>query len=146
MAVEVLGHRIHPMLVGLPIGLLAGSVMFDLVLLATDEPTWADVSFCTLGAGIAAGLIAAPFGTIDWLGMPSGTPAKRVGLIRGATAVLSVLAFACSWALRYESPQTPTAIALGLSVAGAGLLAIARWLGGELVFRYGIGVHAGPRE
>ncbi|QDU90044.1 hypothetical protein Pla175_34430 [Pirellulimonas nuda] len=146
MGVEILGHRVHPMLVGLPIGLLVGSVVFDVALMATDEPRWADVSFWTLGLGIVSGLIAAPFGTIDRLGIPSGAPAKHIGLWHGVAAVLSVALFAASWTLRYQSPPTPTTLALGLSAAAVVLLAIAGWLGGELVFRHGVGVHRGVAD
>jgi len=140
MSIKLFGHRVHPMLVGFPIGMLGGSVVFDIVHLVTGEGRWADISFWIMGAGVIAGLIAAPFGTIDWLGIPFTTRAKRVGLLHGVAAFLSVGLFAVSWFFRYESPQTPDATAIVLSLVGLILLSIAGWLGGELVFRLGIGV------
>lgn len=142
MAVEILGHRVHPMLVGLPIGLLVGSVIFDLIYLATDSSRWADMAFGAAGVGVIAGLIAAPFGSLDWLSIAPHTKAKKIGLFHGLSAVVSIALFAVSWGLRYENPTDPSMLAIALSLTGALVLGIAGWLGGELVFRHGIGVKA----
>ena len=32
-----------------------------------------------IAAGVISGLVAAPFGLIDWLAIPDGTRAKRIG-------------------------------------------------------------------
>lgn len=140
MSIKLFGHPVHPMLVGFPIGMLGGSVVFDVVYLITGEGRWADISFWMMGAGVIAGLMAAPFGTIDWLEIPVATRAKRVGLLHGVAAVVSVALFAASWFFRFETPEIPGQTAIGLSIAGLILLSIAGWLGGELVFRFGIGV------
>lgn len=143
MTIKILGHRVHPMLVGFPLGLLGAAVLFDFVYLGTKADRWADISFCLMGAGVVSGLIAAPFGSLDWLGIASGTRAKRIGLYHGATAVTSVVLFAVSWWLRYESPTAPNSTAIGLSTLGVCFLAVAGWLGGELVERLGVGVDEG---
>ncbi len=142
MSVKLLGHRVHPMLVGFPIGLLGGSVAFDIAYLATESGRWADVSFWMLTAGIITGLVAAPFGSIDWLSIPKGTRAKRIGLWHGATAVSSVVLFAVSWWLRHEV-TLPDAFAIVISFVAIAVLLVAGWLGGELVERLGVGVDSG---
>jgi uncharacterized membrane protein len=143
MSIKLLGHRVHPMLIGFPIGLLGASIGFDAVHWGTGGERWAEISFYLLGSGIVAGLIAAPFGSLDWWGIPSNTRAKRIGLYHGATAFASVVLFAASWWARYEVPTQPSPTALVLSLIGITLLSVAGWLGGELVERLGIGVDRG---
>ena len=36
-----------------------------------------------IAAGVITGLVAAPFGFVDWLAIPSGTRAKRIGDAKG---------------------------------------------------------------
>jgi uncharacterized membrane protein len=122
---------------------LSTAVIFDVVHLITGNGRWAEISFWMIAAGVIAGLVAAPFGFIDWLGIPGGTRAKRVGGRHGVGNVVVVLLFACSWAMRRDNPASPETLALVLSFAGAGLALITAWLGGELVNRLGVGVHDG---
>jgi uncharacterized membrane protein len=143
MSIKLLGHSVHPMLVSFPIGLLGASVVFDLVYLATQTGRWAEISFWLIAGGVVTGLIAAPFGSLDWLAISSGTRAKRIGLLHGGTAVSAVLLFAASWWLRYDAPTSPGTLPIALSLLGIAFLAVAGWLGGELVERLGIGVHPG---
>jgi len=140
---KLFGHPIHQALIVFPLGVLATAVIFDVIYLITDGPHWTQVSFWMICAGAIAGLVAAPFGIIDWLGIPGGTRAKRVGLLHGAGNVAVVLLFALSWLLRRDNPTVPDTLALVLSFAGGGLALITGWLGGELVNRLGIGVYEG---
>ncbi|MEJ7593679.1 MAG: DUF2231 domain-containing protein [Planctomycetaceae bacterium] len=143
MSVTVFGHRLHPILAAFPIGLLGGSVAFDILYLATANSRWGDISFWMLAAGVVGGLVAAPFGSLDWFSIAPGTRAKRIGLYHGATAVTSIAIFAVSAWLRYETPTEPGMLAIILSFVAQTVLLVAGWLGGELVERMGIGVHPG---
>lgn len=137
---RLFGHPIHQMLIVFPLGLLATAVVFDLVHLATD---WSQVNiaaYWTLGAGLIGVLLAAPFGLIDWLAIPRGTRAKRIGLLHGGGNLIVGALFLGSWWLR-EPLASPGALALALSFAGAGLALLTAWLGGELVARLGVGVY-----
>jgi uncharacterized membrane protein len=140
---KLFGHPIHQILVVFPLGVLSTAVIFDVIYLITGTPRWAEVSYWMIAAGVIGGLAAAPFGLIDWLGIPAGTRAKRVGLLHGAGNVLVVLLFAGSWLMRRDNPVAPEALALVFSFAGAGLAMITGWLGGELVARLGVGVDDG---
>jgi uncharacterized membrane protein len=80
---KFLGHPVHQMLIVFPLGLLATAVIFDVIYLAGGDETMAIVSYWMILAGIIAGLIAAPFGWIDWLAIPRGTRAKSIGLGNG---------------------------------------------------------------
>jgi uncharacterized membrane protein len=141
---KALGHGVHPILIVFPLGLLAGSLIFDVVRLVTGNESFAAVSYWLLPAGIIGGLAAAVPGLVDWLGVPKGTRAYRVGLIHASVNVLALVVFFVSWRLR--APETgfiPTTPALIASVVGTLLASVGGWLGGELVERLGISVHDG---
>jgi uncharacterized membrane protein len=140
---KLLGHPIHQMLVVLPLGVLAMSLVFDLIARFADKPVLHEAAFPMIAAGIIAGLIAAVFGLIDFLAIPSGTRAKRVGALHGAGNVVVVAIFAASWWLRRGDPAHPATLAIVLSAAAAGLACVTGWLGGELVDRLGVGVDDG---
>jgi uncharacterized membrane protein len=141
--IKLLGHPVHPMLIVFPLGLLAMAVIFDLFAIGSDTGYWSEISYWMIAAGVVTGLLAAPFGFIDWLAIPAGTRAKRIGAIHGLGNVVVVLLFAASFVLRAGTPQTPGTLALTLSFA-AGCLSLATgWLGGELVDRLSVGVDEG---
>jgi uncharacterized membrane protein len=140
---SIMGHPIHPILVPFPIGLLTTSVIFDVVHLFTGEPRWAEISFWMIAVGVAGGLLAAVFGLIDWLAIPSGTRAKAIGLGHGLSNVLMVALFSVGWLLRSGDPGDPGVLPIVLSFLGVGLVSLGGYLGGELVFRMGIGVAEG---
>jgi uncharacterized membrane protein len=140
---KFLGHPIYPMLIPLPLGLLSGSVAFDLVHRVTGDDTWGTVATATIGAGIIGGVLAAPFGVIDWAAIPDGTRAKRIGSLHGLGNVAVLGLFGASWWLRREQPQAMETVPFVLSLAGVALAAGTGWLGGELVDRLGVGVDPG---
>lgn len=138
---RLFGHSIHQQLIPFPLGLLATAVVFDLIHIVTGSGPWALVSFWMIAAGVIGGLLAAPFGTIDWSGIPPGTRARRVGAVHGLGNVLVLLLFGGSWLLRNAGVETdPGPLPLALSLAGGGLSILTGWLGGELVDRLGVGV------
>ncbi|HLM59120.1 MAG TPA: DUF2231 domain-containing protein [Pyrinomonadaceae bacterium] len=147
---KILGHPAHQILIPFPFGLLATSVIFDIVwLFTTTLPRthiFALVAFWMVAAGIVGGLVASPFGLIDWLAIPKGTRAKSVGLLHGVGNLVVLVLFALSLWLRNTSPlpaHQPTTLALVLSFAGFALAGVTGWLGGELVDRLGVGVDDG---
>ncbi|HEV7784605.1 MAG TPA: DUF2231 domain-containing protein [Thermoanaerobaculia bacterium] len=140
---RLFGHPIHQMLIVFPLGLLGTSLVFDILHLATGGEQWAMVSYSMIAAGILSGLLAAPFGVIDWLAVPGGTRANRIGLLHGGGNVVVLLLFVLSWFLRRDAPTAPGGLEIGLSLVGVLLALVTGWLGGELVDRLGIGVDEG---
>jgi uncharacterized membrane protein len=141
---KVLGHPIHPMLIVFPLGLFISAVVFDFVRLWTGNEVFAAVSFWNIVGGIVGGLLAAVFGLMDWIAIPDGTRAKRIGLAHGIGNVAVVGLFALSLWLRSFAPgHVPTTAALVLALAGFALGAVTGWLGGELVDRLGVGIDDG---
>jgi uncharacterized membrane protein len=131
------------MLIVFPLGLLGMAVIFDIINMALGNGYWSEISYWMIAAGIVTGLLAAPFGLIDWLAIPSDTRAKRVGAIHGLGNVVVLLLFALSWYLRMPSPRAPSILAFACAFAGLGLALVTGWLGGELVDRLAIGVDEG---
>lgn len=140
---KFLGHSVHQQLIVLPLGLLGGAVAFDLLALALDHEQLAVVAFWTMIAGIITGLIAAPFGTIDWLAIPRGTRAKRIGMMHALANVVALVLFGISAWLRYDAPEDPSTTATILSTVALASSLLGGWLGGELVSRLGVGVDDG---
>jgi uncharacterized membrane protein len=142
--VKLLGHPIHPMLIVLPLGLLAMGVVFDIVYLASGDDTFANVAFWDITAGILGGLAAAIFGFIDWWAIPRDTRARRIGLYHGAGNLVIVLLFAASWFLRLpDHTYAPDLVPFVLALIGAGMALGTAWLGGELVYRLRVAVDDG---
>jgi len=140
---KLLGHYIHPMLIVFPLGLLATSVGFDVATLVSGNGYWSEIAYWLITVGIVSGLLAAVFGVIDFLRIPTGTRARRIGVYHGLGNVVVVGLFGLSWFLRRDDPRSAEGLAYALSFAGAGLAAITGWLGGELVERLGVGVDQG---
>jgi uncharacterized membrane protein len=140
---KLLGHPIHQMLIVFPLGLLAMAVIFDVLAIALGEGYWSEIAYWMIASGVVTGLLAAPFGTIDWFAIPPGTRAKRIGALHGIGNVVVVVLFALSWLMRSDAPRMPEVAALALSFGGGFLALFTGWLGGELVDRLAVGVDDG---
>ena len=140
---KLFGHPIHQMLIVFPLGLLATALAFDVASLLTGAGYWSEIGFWMIVAGLVGGLAAAPFGLIDWLAIPSGTRAKRIGALHGGGNLVVVALYAVSALLRMDAPAQPERLALGAAFAGGALALITGWLGGELVDRLSVGVDEG---
>jgi uncharacterized membrane protein len=131
------------MLVVFPLGLLSMAVVFDLLALGFGQGYWSEVAYWMMAAGVVTGLLAAPFGSIDWFAIPAGTRAKRIGALHGIGNVVVVVLFGVSWWMRGAAPAAPSTVALLLSFLGGAIAMATGWLGGELVDRLGVGVDDG---
>jgi uncharacterized membrane protein len=140
---KVFGHSIHAMLITFPVGLFVTGVLFDIAHLVSTRGQWTLISYWMIIAGIVGGLVAAVFGFIDYLAIPSGSRAQRVGRTHGLGNVVVVLLFVVSWWLRHETPEQPPTTAFIFSFLGVAVAAVTAWLGGELVERLGVGVDDG---
>jgi uncharacterized membrane protein len=138
---KLLGHPIHQMLIVFPVGLLATSVVFDVVQLATGNPYWGEIAYWMVASGLVGGALAAIFGLIDYTAIPRHTRAKRIAAVHGLGNAIVLGLFVISWALR---DNLVSGIApFVLSVAGLVLTGVTGWLGGELVDRLAVGVDDG---
>lgn len=99
--ITLLGHPVHQMLIVFPLGLLATAVLFDVIhLVSNNDERFLSLAYWLIVSGIVGGLVAAPFGTLDWLKIPAGTRAKRIGAMHGLGNVVVLALFAVSALLR----------------------------------------------
>ncbi len=139
-----LGHPVHPMLVVIPLGLFIAAAVLDALYYWRGDTLFALISYYNIAGGILGGLLAAVFGLRDWVAIPSGTRAKRIGLFHGALMVVVVLLFSAVWLARTALPDyAPTTLLLGIEGAAIATALVGGWLGGELVDRLGVGVDDG---
>ena len=143
---KLLGHPIHQMLIVFPLGLLATSLVFDIIYLVSGNGRFADISFWMIVSGLIGALVAGVFGVIDFLAIPKRTRARRIGALHGIGNVLVVGLFAASWLIRRDAPIAPEGIAIVLSALGVALAVVTGWLGGELVDRLAVGVDPGAHS
>jgi uncharacterized membrane protein len=141
---KLLGHPIHPMLVVIPLGSLIGAAVMDVLFLWQDNTLFATLAYYNIAIGIIGGLLAAVFGLRDWVAIPRGSRAKRIGLMHGITNATVVVLFAAIWLARTAPiDHAPTTVVFSVEVAAILLALLGGWLGGELVDRLGIGVDEG---
>lgn len=140
---KLFGHPIHQMLIVFPLGLLGMAALFDAIQWFSGDGDWSRHAYAMMGAGILSGLVAAVFGLIDYLAIPSNTRAKKIGMLHGGGNVIVTGMFILSWWLRRDNPGDPGTAALLLSIGGALLALVTGWLGGELVDRLAVGVDRG---
>ena len=120
---KLAGHAVHPMLIVFPLGLLATSLVFDVIAKVTGATGLAVASSYMIPAGVVGGLAAAVFGLVDWLAIPRGSRARGIGAIHGIGNVVVVALFVLSWILRRDDVAHPGAISVVLSLIGV-LLAL----------------------
>jgi len=93
---KILGHPVHQMLIVLPLGLLMGAVIFDVIHLATDDTEWSAVAYRLIPAGILTivnqlfisenGLKQALLGMVTAV-----VPMVPEGLVRSTTIAFAVV-------------------------------------------------------
>jgi len=138
--INLLGHPVHPMVIVFPLGLLPAAVACDIIYLVHGGAHWAHMAYWLIAAGVLSGLFAAIFGFADWLALPVGTRAKRIGLWHAGVMDVVVILFAASWWLRPANPDAPTTLAIGLGIVAVCCALVGGWLGGEMVYRLSVGV------
>jgi uncharacterized membrane protein len=136
------GHPIHPMLIPFPLALWATSFVVDVLFYFLRHPTLLVIAKFMLAAGCIAAVVAAIFGIIDWLAIQNGE-VKKVANWHARLNVVALVVFAVGLFLRIgrysDFVGRRLTIPFLLSFVGVILITISGWLGGELVFRYGIG-------
>jgi uncharacterized membrane protein len=138
------GHPIHPMLVTIPIGLWVTSLVCDIIYATTRTVFWYDMAWWSMAFGLVGALMAAIPGLIDYnttiRKSERAYPTARLHMIINLSVVA---AFAINLWLRADynaAGGTMMAVAIGLSVLTLGALSVSGYLGGHLVYHYGIGL------
>lgn len=139
-----LGHPLHPILVHVPMAMWPGALVFDLLSQWEIGGNVAvRLSFCAIAFGLAASLLAVPTGLVDWAGIKKEKPAWKIGLYHMVLNLVVALLFAVNLGLRWQTFRQATTVAatpLALSILGTLLLLGSAYLGGMMVYQYGISV------
>ncbi|MCA1562829.1 MAG: Rieske 2Fe-2S domain-containing protein [Acidobacteria bacterium] len=128
-------HPLHPALIPFPFAFLTGALLFDTIgLIRESRALWTTGAHLTI-AGIAAGVLAAIPGIIDYLyTVPPGSSGKKRATRHGALNIIALALFGGAWALRGPD-WSPSLASTALELVGASTLAYAGWLGGTLITR-----------
>ena len=136
--------RLHAALNDLPAALLLVAALFELLALATRKESFRQVSFWTLIAGAIGGVAAVLSGLQAEEKISHGDAVHRVmethellGFI--TLAIFGVLAIWRIWRER-RMGTTERALAVALSLGGAGVLIATAAYGGRLVFDHAAGI------
>lgn len=134
------GHPFHPILVTVPIGAWTAALVFGIVSRFVDDPTvFAEGGRWLVAIGVVGALVAAVFGFIDFLAIPSGTRARRTAWTHMVLNLTTTAVFVVVWFL-WPEDEAVGAVPLGLTIVALLLLAVSGWLGGKMSYRYGIRV------
>jgi uncharacterized membrane protein len=135
------GHPIHPALIPFPFAFLYGAFFFDLAGRLANRPSWWTTGGHLGLLGIAAALVAAIPGFIDYVRtVPPNSSGKRRATKHMLVNLGAVILFALAWVFRGDAGALPGLAVLALEAVGLGLLTAGGWMGGVLVNRNQIGV------
>ncbi|MGH7232670.1 MAG: DUF2231 domain-containing protein, partial [Nitrospiraceae bacterium] len=132
------------MVVAFPIALYSTSLICDLLYAVIHDPFWFKMAFWAIAFGVVTNIGAAATGLPDFLAvMRERTDARRPATSHLVFGVSLLVLQSLNLVLRNggEPPAGgSTAMPLLVNVVAAGLLGVQGWYGGELIYRYFIGV------
>ncbi len=135
-------HPAHPALVHFPIACWSLASCADGAALFVWPAQLQLLAAVLMAMGCVLGVLTAAAGFVELLKLPDGHPAERTANIHMMFALTSWCLYAGSLFLRTEQQHliAPTVWALLLSGLGLLMLLATGWLGGQLVYRHGVGV------
>jgi uncharacterized membrane protein len=146
------GHPVHPMFVPFPLALWSTSFVADVLFYFSRTTSLLLISKFMIAAGCLGAVAAAIPGIIDWLAIKD----KEITGIANWHARLNIIAlviFAINLYFRTRIGAHwvgyKLTIPFLLSFVGVVLIVISGWLGGELAYKYGVGVspqHDSPEK
>jgi len=139
---RVFGHPLHAILSDFPLALLGTSLFWDVVGLWRGEAVWWSISFWSIALGLAAAVLAAFAGAVDYATISEDHPAVGTALRHMLLMLCAIAPYLLSLIVRGGAgPPAGKSIfaVLALEALGVLLLSIGGWYGGHLVFHYGVG-------
>lgn len=137
-------HPIHPMLVPLAIGLFAWTLAADIIYVATGQDhMWYDIAFWSGIGGIVCALVAALPGLGDYITVAINSEARGHATAHMFLNLMAVALFIVAMLIMRDDGALDGSALVSVivlhAIANAGL-AVSGWLGGEMVYRYRLGV------
>jgi nitrite reductase/ring-hydroxylating ferredoxin subunit/uncharacterized membrane protein len=135
-----LGHPLHPVLVAVPIGSWTAALALD-GLESLGKGEMAAGADATVAVGLLGALSSAATGLTQWQ-YTSDRP-RRVGLLHALLNISATTLYAASLLARLRGARTAGRIT---ALLGYGVILFGGYLGGDLAYRYRIGVDHAPEE
>ena len=137
------GHPVHPPLTDATIGVYTfATIAAVLSALGIAEESAADGWALALVVGLVLSAPTAITGVVDWLKISPGTPLKRTATSHLIAMVAATVFFLITALVGYGDGMDGVvgSGALILNLIAFGLLTLGGWLGGAVVFTYGMRV------
>jgi len=134
-------HELHPSLIHFPLALLPLSIASDLLGRATGSASLLDVGRRTMPLAAASGLVAGVAGLMAQTEVKAEGGAMEL-LKTHRTLNLGLVAIAGAMAVQRVRKEKPSAAYIGLGLIGIATMAYSAYLGGEMVYRDGVGIEA----
>jgi uncharacterized membrane protein len=139
------GHPLHPPLTDVTVGLYTGaSASAVLAALGVSEENLVTAWWLALVGGLIVTVPTALTGLLEWLAITRGTPLWRTATLH-LTAMVSATVFFLIAAVVGHDAYLHRAVEAGpiiVTLIGFGLLTLGGWLGGAIVFTFGMRVLA----
>ncbi len=138
-----LRHPLHPALVHIPTALWPAAWLFDLLSQLRADNLFVQLAFYSGLLGLVVALAAIPTGFADWTDIRPEKPAWKLGLYHMILNAFVTVLWGLNLWLRRGSFETDVSVPSGLfllSSAATVLLLISGYLGGRMIYAYGINV------
>jgi uncharacterized membrane protein len=146
------GHPVHPILIPFPLALWTTSFLCDVIFYFWRHPSLNLIAKFMLAVGCLGAVAAAIPGIIDWLSIKDAG-VKRIANWHARLNIIALIVFAISLYFRMQIGahwvNYHMRVPFLVSFLGVILISISGWLGGELVYKHGVGVspqHDSPEE
>lgn len=144
--VTVAGHPLHAMLTDLPIGCFVLAVLWNIIAVVANRQPWYAMTFWALLTGLILVIPTALIGLLDYTKVLERRHAGRATATLHLVANVSATLFFLLSLIFRGGPGvlgTPAKVAtLLLALAGIAILGVGGYLGGRLVYDYGVGVNS----
>jgi uncharacterized membrane protein len=138
-----LKHPLHPALVHIPTSLWPAAFVFDLLSQSASDNPFGQLAFYAILIGLVVAVLAIPTGYADWTDIKPEKPAWKLGLYHMILNLVITVLWGINLGLRVQSFQAGQAVPVGLlalSALATLLLLVSGYLGGRMIYAYGISV------
>jgi uncharacterized membrane protein len=137
------GKPFHPPLTDASIGAYTvGVTMLVLGALGVEEEQMAHGSLLAISGGLLLALPTALTGLLDWLALEKASPARTTATVHLVTMLSATALFALTWIVQLDGYKDDVVNTGGwiLGLGAEALLAAGGYIGGAIVFVYGVRV------
>ncbi|MGK5086373.1 DUF2231 domain-containing protein [Bdellovibrionota bacterium FG-2] len=138
-----MNHPLHPLFVHLPVGAWLASLICDAFSVLTDNSLLASTSYYCILIGCVGALIAVIPGLADFVELPKDSVTRRIATAHMLLNVsVTILFFVNFFVRRSGAGGPPLFVTIGdlaMTIICCALLGASGYLGGLLVYDYGVG-------